>query len=537
MGAQKIVLNLLKITDYLTRSAFRPEVELFIYNDSSIGAHIRFIGYRDFYVPYVKYELIEPKIRFQFAYTPIKASYKESLLPYHNLYVLPEGKRVDITKGVTVNEGTLLSWYTKLIYEDYDYMESIWNDSSFASIKQALIRYAPSIVLSDNYKILEQSTKKQQEPTPQGATTMSGKTTFTSTTTKQYEPTSTKGTTTMDDAKLNEILNGLLSAVSDLSKAVKPSPLEEKLLEAVIARTSEIATVELEQNLQKRLDTFIERKYGKLPQQISIQIGSAPTQTIQGVFHKRFKDILTMVSNDVPVMLTGAAGVGKNYTIEQVAKALGLTFYYTGSITQEYKLTGFIDAGGRFHETEFYKAFKNGGVFMLDEVDASSPETLVILNGAIANRYFDFPNGRIEAHPDFRVVCAGNTFGTGADMIYVGRNVLDGATLDRFVVIKMDYDLDVERQLCPDKSYHDFVVQMRNLVDKFKLRHIIGMRASINGYKALQAGMSKAFVVESILLKGLSLDDLQVLVKGTSDSSEWLSEVKNYYNNLTKGVE
>lgn len=537
MGAQKIVLNILGITDYPKRN-FKPEVEHFVFVDSAVGTHIRFIAYRDFNVPYVKYELIEPKARLNVTYSPFKSIAKSSVLPYHNAYVLPEDKNVYITKSTSVNEGTLLSWYTKLIYEDYDYMESIWNDSRFTSIKQAIIRYAPSIVLSDNYRILEQSTKTQQEPTPQGATTMSGKTTFTSTTTKQYEPTtSTKGTTTMDDAKLNEILNGLLSAVSDLSKAVKPSPLEEKLLEAVIARTSEIATVELEQNLQKRLDTFIERKYGKLPQQISIQIGSAPAQTIQGVFHKRFKDILTMVSNDVPVMLTGAAGVGKNYTIEQVAKALGLTFYYTGSITQEYKLTGFIDAGGRFHETEFYKAFKNGGVFMLDEVDASSPETLVILNGAIANRYFDFPNGRIEAHPDFRVVCAGNTFGTGADMIYVGRNVLDGATLDRFVVIKMDYDLDVERQLCPDKSYHDFVVQMRKLVDKFKLRHIIGMRASINGYKALQAGMSKAFVVESILLKGLSLDDLQVLVKGTSGSSEWLSEMKNYYNNLTKGAE
>jgi hypothetical protein len=241
-----------------------------------------------------------------------------------------------------------------------------------------------------------------------------------------------------------------------------------------------------------------------------------------------------MVANNIPVMLTGAAGTGKNFTLEQVSEALGIPFYYTGAITQEYKLTGFIDAGGRFHETEFYKAFSGGGVFMLDEVDASSPETLVLLNGAIANRYFDFPNGRIRAHEDFRVVAAGNTYGTGADMVYVGRNVLDGATLDRFVVIKMDYDTKVEQELCPDTDYYQFVKDLRSLVNKYKLRHIIGMRASINGYKSLMAGMSKAFVIESIVTKGMSIDDLNTLIQNmTSEmSGEWHTELKRYYKRL-----
>lgn len=63
--------------------------------------------------------------------------------------------------------------------------------------------------------------------------------------------------------------------------------------------------------------------------------------------------------------------------------------------------------------SSMYKAFKYGGLFMLDEMDASIPEVLIILNAAIANRYFDFPApiGYVEAHPNFRVVSAGNTFG------------------------------------------------------------------------------------------------------------------------------
>ena len=86
--------------------------------------------------------------------------------------------------------------------------------------------------------------------------------------------------------------------------------------------------------------------------------------------------------------------------MKQVAKALGLDFYFTNAVTQEYKITGFTDANGRYQETQFYKAFKNGGLFMLDEMDASIPEVLVILNAAIANGYFDFPApiGFVEAH-------------------------------------------------------------------------------------------------------------------------------------------
>ena len=117
------------------------------------------------------------------------------------------------------------------------------------------------------------------------------------------------------------------------------------------------------------------------------------------------------------MFLAGPAGSGKNVICKQIAKALDLDFYFSNAVTQEYKLTGFTDANGTYHESQFYKAFRNGGLFMLDEMDASIPEVLIILNAAIANRYFDFPApiGYVEAHPDFRVVAAGNTFGNGAD--------------------------------------------------------------------------------------------------------------------------
>ena len=194
----------------------------------------------------------------------------------------------------------------------------------------------------------------------------------------------------------------MLDKMSDMLKQMKEeSPVEKAMKEAIIEKGRDIAIEDLENRLKEKLDKFIQEKYGLLPKEVIIKQNKTQVK-LKGIFHKDFDKICNIVANDIPLMLVGGAGAGKNYTLEQVAKGLGLTFYSTNAINQEYKLTGFIDANGIYHETEFYKAFKDGGMFFLDEIDASSPEALIILNSAIANRYFDFPIGRIETNKDFR---------------------------------------------------------------------------------------------------------------------------------------
>ena len=124
------------------------------------------------------------------------------------------------------------------------------------------------------------------------------------------------------------------------------------------------------------------------------------------VKHECFNALLQLVQLGESVYLYGPAGSGKNYVCEQIARALGIEFYYQNSITDEYKLTGYLDASGNYHETEFYRAFTRGGLFMLDELDASCPDTLVTLNAALANGYFTFPGGRVKMHPDFHCIAA-----------------------------------------------------------------------------------------------------------------------------------
>ena len=227
------------------------------------------------------------------------------------------------------------------------------------------------------------------------------------------------------------------------------------------------------------------------------------------VKHEKFEMIKACIDNDIPVYLAGPAGSGKNYTLEQISWELGLEFYFTNSVQQEYKLTGFIDAGGQYHETEFYKAFKNGGIFFLDEMDASIPEVLVLLNAAIANRYFEFPNGKIKAHKNFRVVAAGNTVGSGADEMYTGRLVLDQATLDRFAIIDFGYDRNIEMHIAKgNKELVDFVEAIRTEAETNGIRATFSYRCIGMVTKLEKTGLELKNILAIAVFKGMEKDTI-----------------------------
>jgi len=198
-----------------------------------------------------------------------------------------------------------------------------------------------------------------------------------------------------------------------------------------------------------------------------------------------------------------------------------LDFYFTNAVQQEFKITGFIDAGGIYHETEFYKAFKDGGLFFLDEMDASIPEVLVLLNAAIANRYFEFPNGKINAHPDFRIVAAGNTVGDGADEQYTGRLTLDQSSLDRFAVIEFDYDRNIELALAKgNKELVDFINELRSECKSIGIRATFSYRAIISVEK-----LEKALPLEKVMViavvKGMDKDTIRTIKPVNISNKYW----------------
>jgi len=226
------------------------------------------------------------------------------------------------------------------------------------------------------------------------------------------------------------------------------------------------------------------------------------------VHHEKYDMIKQCLECGIPVYLAGPAGSGKNHTIEQIAKELGWNFYFSNSVQQEYKLTGFIDAGGCFHDTEFYKACtdENDCIFFLDEMDASIPEVLVLLNAAIANGYFEFPNGRVDFdHVHF--VAAGNTVGSGADDMYTGRMVLDQATLDRFAIIEFDYSLNIEMHITKNNAeLVGFIHQLRDEAKSKGIRATFSYRCMTMITKLEKAGMDLTVAMTISIVKGLDKD-------------------------------
>ena len=251
-------------------------------------------------------------------------------------------------------------------------------------------------------------------------------------------------------------------------------------------------------------------------------------------YHEKFDQVLTYAQLGEPIMLVGPAGSGKNVIVQQVADALGVKMRYINNASDEFKLTGYMDAGGVYHGTEFYDACVEGGVFFLDEIDASDANALIILNSVLANHYMTFPHKHIDVNPDLRIITAANTFGTGADLDYVGRNTLDAATLDRFDIISVDYDRTLERHLYPDSDVLEFMWAFRDAVNISKIHHIVSTRGIGKVYRKEMNGISPREILLSNVVKNLNQDDLNTILgqmKECSKQNKFYRELTN----LTKG--
>ena len=230
-----------------------------------------------------------------------------------------------------------------------------------------------------------------------------------------------------------------------------------------------------------------------------------------GKQHFQFEKLSKYVQTKNNIFLVGSAGSGKTTAARNIAKALNIKFYFTGAINSEYKLTGFIDAQGRIVNTEFRKAYEHGGLFLFDEIDASFPQAILAFNAALANDFMDFPDKKVPKHKNFYCIAAANTFGTGADRQYVGRNQLDAATLDRFITFNWEIDETLEHELANNHEWVNYVQKARKAASKIGERHIISPRASMQGADLLRIGIDRKEVEKDVVWKGLDASRIQMI--------------------------
>lgn len=266
-----------------------------------------------------------------------------------------------------------------------------------------------------------------------------------------------------------------------------------------------------------------------LPREIAVTVNDAPAVKVQGHVHPAFEKVLRLVAAGVNVLLVGPAGCGKSHMAHQIADALKRDYgtLHCSAGVSESQVTGWLlptGAGGAFefrpsHFATLYSA--GNSVFLIDEIDAADPNMLTVLNGALANGALHIPQcvdkPEWKRGKDAAIVAAANTYGNGADAMYVGRNQLDAATLDRFYVVEMDYDATLEAAIAGRPApavkawqagdanegdvaiYSEWCAAVRGKVQSAKLRRVVSTRTLQKGIAALRAGVRLAEVKRDVL--------------------------------------
>jgi cobaltochelatase CobS len=266
--------------------------------------------------------------------------------------------------------------------------------------------------------------------------------------------------------------------------AVVDAAVAEKTLKAE-KRLNETAS-SLRATLKDEVNTILKEAAEKA-KPIVIKDG-AKLRKVEGVLPAEFTKMVQLANARIPILLVGPAGCGKTYLCEKLGEALGLetSDQSCSEGMSESVFNGLllpIGKGGEFKHvpSPFMSRYEEGGVMLLDEMDAGDSNLFTYINKAIANSSYTvaqrWTDPVVKKHKDFVLVAAANTFGHGADSMYVGRNQLDAATLDRFKVglITMDYSREVESSLAPVELC-EWAWRIRDAIRVNKLRRVMSTR-------------------------------------------------------------
>lgn len=250
--------------------------------------------------------------------------------------------------------------------------------------------------------------------------------------------------------------------------------------------------------------------------EINLRTADGLTTTLpQGHRHPMFETLLKIAASRQAdgfhpnIWIAGPAGSGKTTGGRQLAKALGIPFFFNGAVNMEHKLIGFVDANGSYHSTPFREGFTQPAVYQFDDVDSSDNAALIPLNAATANGICDFADTIVERHPDSIIIATANTWGLGATSDYVGRVKLDAAFLSRFPCkLYWGYDEAFETAISGNPSWAKRVQRARAKCFELGIKVVIDPRITIAGAGLLASGnfSSEQQVAELTYLANLTPD-------------------------------
>jgi cobaltochelatase CobS len=309
------------------------------------------------------------------------------------------------------------------------------------------------------------------------------------------------------------------------TSAEKPDTLAATLADALAAYMPQQTTAVDLPAIEALIDARVNELAANFVHSISVtHTAGAPAVSIANA-HKTMPKLLKHVAARRHVYMVGGPGTGKSTAAHQVSEALGFCDHAAGRCTFAFKsltiqsstaeVFGYRNmVNGEYVETDFFRAYVNGGVFCFDEIDNASGNLQAALNTALENGHASFPHGMFKRHADFVLVAAGNTNGMGGSAAFPDRRPMDTAFRDRFAFLDWDYDTKMERGVArginPENGdiWADWIFAVRAYCAKEYPRLVCSPRATFGGASMLLDGFTAGECAHARVFKGLDADSV-----------------------------
>lgn len=251
---------------------------------------------------------------------------------------------------------------------------------------------------------------------------------------------------------------------------------------------------------------------------------------------REYEMVKNLMEKGFHVCLVGPRGTGKTELILKVTRELNRNLYMLTSPQTRYEVTGYADATGKEVPTQITLAITDdNGLLVLEELDRSMPEALIPMNAMLANNIMDVPvRGMVNVSPGLLIAATANTNGHGRTEEYGTAQKLDASTMDRFVVVYMDYDPAIDKACATnakgkvDNKLVDFVTDYRRACMETGLGEYTVSYRGVKNIKKIADMYDIRTALDLALVKAaISKDDLATICHSLKCRNAYANELKN----------